>query len=156
MLAERFSTYLDREYLREDTRLRHHEAETSRASGVHFAGMEPDSFRARSEAEIHAAAQRAYHQACDFGNSARGRFVMALRQLELLGFGSWAETARCAASRGFMDSREPASIREVAVALRELAAVQDLDVDQVATGAVAEAACALAAILSEPRINKAA
>lgn len=129
--------HLYREKRADEARLADHAREAARTGGVRFGGMEADPIRIRSEAEQRAAAQAAYERMKALGESARGRFLLAIRSLEQVGYEAVAETARAAYSRGFADERRPACPRNVAAALKALAEINHSDA-RAAISALAE------------------
>lgn len=147
--------FMYREKRAEEVRAADRAHEAQRSGGVGWSGLGAEPYRGRSEADQRTAAHAAYERVKAFGESPRGRFIMALRQLEQLGYGSHVETARSAFARGFADDRRPASLRDVGAALRELHFIEDLD-DGAAAVALAEATRALGEILAEQRVRKAA
>lgn len=112
--------FLQREELREDVRQRHYAAEARAAAGVRWSGMEPKPETPRSAAEIRADAEVACARADAFARSPRGVFLLAIRQLEQLGYQGAVDKARSACSRGFSDPAKPAIQGEVGVALLAL------------------------------------
>jgi hypothetical protein len=117
-------------------------AEAQRDGGVAWAGLgEAPSRPPRTRAEIRADAEAALARAAAFAESARGRFLLALRALDQLGYATQAEKARAAFARGFADPHRPACPAEIGAALTTLARI-----DQPA----ARTAClALAELLGE-------
>jgi len=119
--------YVVRELSREEVRRRAHEAEARRTSGVCYGGEVRSPFPGRSDAEIQTDAHKAYQRNMDFASSPRGRFLLALRELEQVGFSAEAEKVRNAYSRGMADERKTPALGAVSVAMKTLIEINHSD-----------------------------
>lgn len=146
--------YLTREEDRERVRIAAHRHEADRSRGVCQSGMSPDPIRRRTPAEIHADAIAAQAQAAAFAQSPQGRFLMAVRHLETLGYGREAEKCRACMDRGFMSDRTPANSFEIGRA--EITLLRIDPSDDLARPHVLEAVLALAELLTAGSIKMAA
>lgn len=98
---------------------RQEQADRDAQSGVRWAGLDAEPFRAMSEeAVVREAAKKAAHREA-YRASPQFRFAQALRGLEQLSYGQEADTARRCMERGFSFG-EPVNMREIGAALAVL------------------------------------
>ncbi|MDB5445655.1 MAG: hypothetical protein JWQ97_972 [Phenylobacterium sp.] len=119
--------FLIREQRTEDLLAADHAREAGRFSGVCYGGMGPAPRTPRTREQVRADAEGAARTASAFAKSPRGRFLLAIRELENLGWAAEAERARSAMSRGFARPDEPADPREVGVALASIEPINHPD-----------------------------
>jgi hypothetical protein len=123
--------YLDDARRREAARQADTRAEAERASGVSWSGLGARPSRPpRTADEIRADAEAALARATAFAESPRGRFLLAVRALEQLGYAAQAEAARAAFARGFADPDRPACPAAIGAALTTLARIAQPDARQ--------------------------
>ena len=110
---------------RESVRQTAARAEGERGEGVRWSGLaaEPNSRPPRTIDEVRAEAEAEQARSQAFAQSPRGRFLGAVRALELLGYDASAEKARAAYARGFAELDRPACPAEIGAALTALARV---------------------------------
>jgi len=98
------------------------QAEARRGRGVAWSGLTAQPSRPpRTAADVRADAEAALARARAFAASSRGRFLLAVRALDQLGYAAQAEQARSAFARGFADPDRPACPAEIGAALAILA-----------------------------------
>lgn len=109
--------YVARAELSERNRANAHAGyvESVRGQSVH---VEPR--RTKTGAEVIAEGVAAYRRAVAFGEGPRGRFLIAVRELEQLGWEAEAESIRAAMRRGFFEAGEPPIMAEIGRALATL------------------------------------
>lgn len=120
--------YLTEARRREAAREAEAQAEAARGSGVSWSGLGERPSRApRTPDEVRADAEAALARAAAFAESPRGRFLLAVRALEQLGYAAQAEKARAAFARGFADPDRPACPAAIGAALTALARIDQPD-----------------------------
>lgn len=114
--------YLAQAQQRETARLADARREAERGAGVAWSALGPEApGRRRTRDELRDEARAALARDQAFAGSPRGRFLASLRALEELGYGSAAERARAAFTRGFADPERTACPAEIGTALTALA-----------------------------------
>jgi hypothetical protein len=116
--------YLAREHRREAVQEACVREEARRSAGVAWSGLGGETSPSpRTTGEIRAAAEAALARAAAFAESPRGRFLLAVRELEKQGHAAPAEAARSAFARGFAAPERPACPAEIIAALAALARI---------------------------------